>query len=193
MIFYQRLVEYPGVVDFDKWSIIAGMKCGLDMVRARPVAFALLVTVMLTLGCAAPAQGPNFTDNSSGGQNRWDKAVAEFTQAINTDPLFALAYNLRGLDYYYKGEYDGAIAYYTKAIELNPNLALTYYNRGLAYNSKGEYDRATADYTKAIEIDPKYSQAYNQRALIYYKMGQYDKFNDDIKKSQELMQPKKAP
>jgi tetratricopeptide (TPR) repeat protein len=193
VVAYHCPVEYPDVADFDKWSIITGMKWGLDMVRVRPAICALLVTVMLTLGCASPAPKPGLTDNSSGGHKLWEKAVAEITQALNMTPASAFAYNLRGLGYYYKGEYDKAIADYTSAIELDSKFASAYYNRGLAYNSKVEYDRAIADFTKAIEIDPKYTQAYNQRAFIYYKEGQYDKFNDDVRKSQELMQQNKVP
>jgi tetratricopeptide (TPR) repeat protein len=193
MISCQGLIEYPGVVDYYRWSIIAGMKCGLDTCIVGSVICALLATVMLPLGCATPTQGPNLIDNSTGGQNHWDKAVAELSVAINMDPVFALAYTNRGFTYYYKGEYDQAISDYTKAIELDPRLALAYNNRGLVYGCKGEYDKAIADYTKAIELDPKYANAYHNRAFIYYNMGYYDKFQDDYKKGQELIRPKATP
>jgi tetratricopeptide (TPR) repeat protein len=182
-----------GVVDFDNWSIIKGMKSGLHMGIVRPVIGALLVAVVSALGCAGPAQGPTILDNSSGWQNKWDKAVAEVTSFINREPKFALAYNNRGFTYYYGGEYDKAIADYNKAIELDPRLALAYNNRGLAYHGKQEYGQAIADYTRAIEIDPAYAQAYQNRASTYYKLGQLDKFADDYKKCQELSELKRTP
>ena len=190
MISYQGPAGYPGVVDLYKWPIIADMKCGLDMSIVRPVICALLAAVMLALGCAAPAQEPGSTGNGGGVQNHWDKAVAELSAAINMDQVFALAYHLRGLTYYYQGEYDKAIVEYTKAIELDPRFATCYFNRGLIYDRLGEYDKAIADYTRVIEIDPGYAQAYNHRSLVYYDTGQYDKFKDDIKRWQELMRPK---
>ena len=159
----------------------------------RPVICVLLTAVMLALGCATPAQEPGFTDNGGGVQNHWDKAVAELSAAINMDQVVAFTYYLRGLSYYYGGEYDKAIAEYTKAIELDPGFALAYYNRGLIYDRQGEYDRAIADYTVAIEMDPGYTQPYYKRALIYYNMRQYDKFEDDIKKAQDLIRLKSTP
>ena len=193
MICYQGLVEYPCVIDFYKWFIIAGMKCGLDMDIVRPVVCVLLAAVMLALSCASPAQEPGFTDNISGGRSHWDKAVAEVTRAINIDPAFALAFNLSGLSYYYKGEYDRAIVNYDRAIELDPNLSLAYFNRGLVYDRQDEYDKAIADYTRVIELDPGYAQAYQHRALIYYNIGRQDKFQDDFNKAQELLRVKVTP
>jgi tetratricopeptide (TPR) repeat protein len=53
----------------------------------------------------------------------YDRAIADFTQAIALKPDFALAYSNRGNAYANKGEYDRAIADYTQAIKLNPNVA----------------------------------------------------------------------
>jgi tetratricopeptide (TPR) repeat protein len=95
-----------------------------------------------------------------------DKAIADYTRAIEIDPKYAKAYNNRGFSWYNKGDYDKAIADYTKAIEINQNYAKAYNNRGFSWYNKGDYDRAIVDYTKAIEIEPKDPTAYNRLAWL---------------------------
>jgi len=90
-----------------------------------------------------------------------DRAIADFTQAIQLNPKYAVAYNDRGLAYDKKGDTDRAIADYTKAIQLDPKYAVAYNNRGNAYYTKGDTDRAIADFTEAIQLDPKLAVAYN--------------------------------
>ena len=53
-------------------------------------------------------------------QEEYDKAIADYDQAIRLDPKYAMAYNNRGHAWYAKEEYDKAIADYDKAIELDP-------------------------------------------------------------------------
>jgi len=67
---------------------------------------------------------------------------------------FVVAYNIRGIAYWQKGDNDRAIADFDKAIELDPKDANPYYNRGLAYLKKGEHDRAITDLRKALTLDP---------------------------------------
>ncbi len=61
-----------------------------------------------------------------------DKAIADFTKAIEKNPRFAEAYYFRGLVYYDKGQYDKAISDFTKAIEINARGAEAYSKRGIA-------------------------------------------------------------
>ncbi|GHU21241.1 hypothetical protein FACS1894172_08980 [Spirochaetia bacterium] len=105
----------------------------------------------------------------------YDRAIAEFTEAIRINPQYANAYNWRGWAYYDKGEYDRAIADYTQAIRIDPQDANAYNWRGWVYDDKGEYDRAIADYTQAIRIDPQDTSAYYNRGLAYYNKGDYDR------------------
>ena len=90
-----------------------------------------------------------------GEKGDYDKAIADYTEAIRLDPKFATAYYGRGVAYGEKGDYDKAIADYTEAIRLDPKLAEAYCSRGIAYANKGDYDKAIADYTEAIRLDPK--------------------------------------
>ena len=49
-----------------------------------------------------------------------DRAIQDYTKAIELNPKYALAYRNRGFSWKEKGEYDRAIQDCTKAIELDP-------------------------------------------------------------------------
>ena len=87
-------------------------------------------------------------------KQEYDKAIANYTDAIRLDPYLAEAYNNRGGAYYIKEDYGKAIADYTETIRLNPNNAKMYVNRGLAYCKEGEYYKTIADFTEAIRPKP---------------------------------------
>ena len=57
-------------------------------------------------------------------KEEYDKAIAEFSRAIELDPNYAEAYYKRGVAYLRKDKYDEAIADLTKAIELDPRIAM---------------------------------------------------------------------
>ena len=105
----------------------------------------------------------------------YDRAIADYTQAIRLDPNDANAYSYRAIAYNYKGDYDRAIADCTQTIRLDPNNTPAYYERGYAYNRKGDYDRAIADFTQAIRLYSNYANAYNNRGLAYSRKGDYDR------------------
>ena len=96
----------------------------------------------------------------------YDKAISDFTRALEINPKDEAAYYNRGIAYVGKGQYYQAIADYSKAIEINPKLDKAYYHRGNAYVEKAEYDRAIRDYDKAIEINPRDAEAYNNLAWL---------------------------
>ena len=131
-----------------------------------------------------------------GGANRKkaepDKAIADYTKAIEIDPKFVFAYNERGVVHRNKGEFDRSIADFTKAIEIDPRSGLAYLGRGISHRSKGEHDKAIVDHTKAIELAPSPSAiAYIERGIAYRAKGQFDLAIADHTKAVELA-PKSA-
>ncbi|MEK9149008.1 MAG: tetratricopeptide repeat protein, partial [Candidatus Desantisbacteria bacterium] len=76
-------------------------------------------------------------------------ALADYDQAINLNPNYALAYYNRGNAKSALKDYPGALADYDQAINLNPNYALAYYNRGNAKSALKDYPGALADYDQA--------------------------------------------
>ncbi len=97
--------------------------------------------------------------------NDIDRAIADYTKDIESNPNDATAYTNRGVAYGRKGAFDRAIADFTKAIALDPNDATAYTSRGSAYYEKAEFDRAVADFNKAIEINPKFAPPLLQPGL----------------------------
>ncbi len=85
-------------------------------------------------------------------KGQYDKAISDYSKAIEINPRDAEACYNRGNAYQINGQYDQAISDYNKAIEINPRYAKAYNNRGYAYYEKGEYDRACSDYQKACEL-----------------------------------------
>jgi tetratricopeptide (TPR) repeat protein len=113
----------------------------------------------------------SFAYINSGDANKnkgeWDKAIAEYTEALRINPNNAAAYVNRGFAYISKGMYDRAIEDYNAALRIDPNHADSYNNRGWSYRNKGDYDRAIADYTQAIRLDPTNVNAYGNRGAVY--------------------------
>jgi tetratricopeptide (TPR) repeat protein len=116
---------------------------------------------------------------SSAQRGAFDRAIADYTQALRLDPDNADAYLERGDAYANIGDPDKAIADYTAALRIDPNFAAAYVSRGLAYGDKGMHDRAIEDYTAALRIDPNLAVTYNNRGLAYYKKGMNDRAIED--------------
>jgi tetratricopeptide (TPR) repeat protein len=96
----------------------------------------------------------------------YDRAIADFNQAIRLDPEYAKAYNGRGATYFRKGDYDRAMSDYDRAIRLDPKYAVTYVNRGYVHEKKRDYRRAIADYDQALKLDPNNAFARVNRERV---------------------------
>jgi tetratricopeptide (TPR) repeat protein len=120
-----------------------------------------------------------------------DKAIADYTKAIDLDIRDAEAYYNRGAAFYKNGDVDKAIADWTKAIDLNPKHAYVYNSRGYAFAGKGDFDKAIEDWTKAIELNPRDAEPYYNRGLALSAKHDFDKALLDIS-SAIAINPQKA-
>jgi tetratricopeptide (TPR) repeat protein len=77
----------------------------------------------------------------------YDKAIVEYTKAIQLMPRISLAYDLRGDAYVEAKRYDEAIRDYSTAIGLDPKDSKLYNKRGDAYCHVDCYAEAFNDYT----------------------------------------------
>ena len=100
----------------------------------------------------------------------YDRAIADYNQAIKLNAKFAIAYNNRGVAYDKNGEYDRAIPDYDQAIKLNPS-AEGYFNRGNAQLGKAHYDRAIDDYNQAIKLKADFAAAFDNRCWARAVVG----------------------
>ena len=89
-----------------------------------------------------------------------DKALASFSNAVESDPNSAAAYTARAKIYAARKDNDHAIADYTKAIAIQPANLGAYRDRASAYRANNNFTAAVADYTKVIELDPSNAFAY---------------------------------
>jgi tetratricopeptide (TPR) repeat protein len=104
-------------------------------------------------------------------QGLYDKALADFSQAIVLDPNVAESYYNRGVVYRMTDRDDKAVADYTKAIALQPDFADAYNNRSSAYGKAGRQDEAIADASKAIGLQSDFVEAYENRGAAYTRRG----------------------
>jgi tetratricopeptide (TPR) repeat protein len=126
------------------------------------------------------------------------QAISDFDKAIEINPEYAEAFNLRGASKFNIEDYAGAIEDYSRSIEISirrlgvarvtisdntgkaiesekPSrisnvLATPYYNRALAKVATGDYEGAIEDYSKALENNSDLVSVYYNRAVLKYKL-----------------------
>ena len=96
----------------------------------------------------------------------YDRAIADYDEAIRLDPKYDPAFNNRGAAYLAKGGHDRAIADLNEAIRLDPRDSGQYLNRGLANLYSGSLPKALADLNQSIELNPKSAYAALWRDVV---------------------------
>jgi tetratricopeptide (TPR) repeat protein len=119
-----------------------------------------------------------------------DRAIADYSEAINLAAKDATGDYNRGYAWYARGDRDRAIADYNEAIKLDPRNATAYYNRGNAWYAKADYDRAITDYDEAIKLDPD-AATYHNRGNAWDTKGEHDRAIADYSEAIKL-DPKHA-
>ena len=128
----------------------------------RGILCILAFSLLLVCGCADRAKQAFDSGVSAFQKGDYDRAIADYTEAIRLDPKHAKAYNNRALAYDAKGDFDKAIADLTEAIKADPNYAQAHRNRGVVYGEKGDRDKMIADFTEAIRLDPELCRGLSQ-------------------------------
>lgn len=104
----------------------------------------------------------------------YERAVADYGNAIRLNPDNVAAHYNRGNSYLDLGNWDQAIDSYDRAIEINPTMPQFHSNRASAWLRKAEYGRAAEGYSNAIRVDPKEHRLYSNRGYAYFAMGLFD-------------------
>ncbi|MBM4002917.1 MAG: tetratricopeptide repeat protein [Planctomycetes bacterium] len=89
-----------------------------------------------------------------------DKAVAEYSTAVELDPSNAVAHCKLGLAKL-ESDWEGAVRAFDEAIRCNAQYADAYYHRGIAYRNNGSpwWFQALADLRRAIQLNPEHANA----------------------------------
>ena len=119
----------------------------------------------------------------------YDRAIAEYNEAIKIEPTYAEAYARRASAYFFNKEwnYDRSMADYAQAIKLNPYNASYYLWHANIHRGMGYYDnRVIADYTQVIKLRPTDYHIYELRGECYVYKGDYDKAIEDYTEALRL-------
>lgn len=140
------------------------------------LAFALLVACT-TPGAAQTGQAIGRIDKGDewADQGKYDKAVAEYSEAIRLDPDSARAFNNRGFARYKLGEHAEAVEDFGEALRLRPKYVQALNNRGNAHLALRRFDAAVTDFTAALEVNPLEAAALLGRGSAYRSLNQYRK------------------
>ena len=84
-----------------------------------------------------------------------DKALADFSKAIELDPKLRDGLVNRGVVYEKLGQWDKALDHYSKAIELDPNRELAWSNRGVDLREAGPTGQGARRLLQSHRIGPK--------------------------------------
>jgi len=118
----------------------------------------LIIALLVMTGCGLGVSDYNdavLDGVSHLNTNKPEKALEDFTRAIQIDPTKADGYLGRANTLQTLGQYEASLQDYDKAIDIDPKLANAYVNRGSTYSHLGKYKKAIADYEKALALDPK--------------------------------------
>jgi TolB-like protein/Flp pilus assembly protein TadD len=121
-------------------------------------------------------------------------ALRMFSQAIEIDPNYALAYagiaDCCSFLYLYAGSNphhcEQADAASRKAIELNPECAEAHASRGVALSLTGKYAKAEVAFEAAIRLGPRLFEPYYFHARVAFVQGKLEKAIELYEKAYEV-------
>ncbi|MGA1864334.1 MAG: tetratricopeptide repeat protein [bacterium] len=144
--------------------------------------FTWIICGMFILGCAStspPKRGDDFLTRykeyqslgrigqASLNKGEYEKAIDQYSKAIEISPFEVSNYYYRGLAWYKNGNIDKAIADFDRVIMLDARWRSAYIYRGLCRMEGGEYRKALKDYKIALNRDSKDPVIHNNLAWLY--------------------------
>jgi tetratricopeptide (TPR) repeat protein len=115
-------------------------------------------------------------------------AISNLNIAININPKYAEAYNIRGYAKEFLGDTYGAISDYSKAIDFEVHdikKSIYYASRGSSKSKLNDLRGAFSDYSKSIDIAPHWG-IYSNRGSIQERLGDFIGALSDYTKCLEI-------
>jgi tetratricopeptide (TPR) repeat protein len=119
-------------------------------------------------------------------ENRYQESEEYFTQVLEGEPGFRMAWESRGAARLRLERTESAIEDFTKAIELAPDKSRPYHMRGLALERRGAWEEAISDFDRAISLDREYVAAYHSRSLLRLRRGEEALAEEDLQTFKHL-------
>src|SRR5262245_54765001 len=106
-------------------------------------------------------------------QFKHEDAVAQFKQALERDPNFAVARINLALAYYYLNDSRAAVEEARAGVKLAPDNPNAHYALAAALRNEKLYDEALAEFNKVLSIDPRDSATNIQIGQLHAQKQQY--------------------
>ena len=142
--------------------------------------------------------------------DNYNKALADYTKVLDSDPSYVLAYQGRGNLFYRHGDWDLATQEYNKALNCQEDilkkvgevgLGEVYNSRGRNYLAAGKLEEAISDFTKAVQyyrngvvneevgLSKNVTNALAHRTVAAWESGRWE---DTIRFADETIQVKES-
>ena len=86
---------------------------------------------------------------------QYDRAIAEFELALETNADHPLAYLGIALALMHQQRYEASLEAFDHTLALDDSLAVAYADRGILHDRMGRHDLALLDYRRALALDPR--------------------------------------
>ena len=96
----------------------------------------------------------------------YERAIADFSEALKNQPGNALALRGRADAYFEAREFNQSIEDYDRTISRMPNDPTLFQDRARVYVAMGKFERAIVDYSEAIRILPISAPALRERCYV---------------------------
>ncbi len=103
--------------------------------------------------------------------SEYDKAVKDFSKAIDYDPQNVKAYNNRGISFRMLRQYDRALLDFDTALEMQPYQPETFHLQALTYFDLNDFTRAIENCQKTLNIKPDFEPAKHLKRIILSKLA----------------------
>lgn len=114
------------------------------------------------------------------------EAIAAFSEAIEANPISAIAYRQRGLAYYDAGRIHDAISDYTQAIKLHPKDFAAHYGRAIARLALKNYTGALSDIEVALRVNGEHAAGQRLRGTLCRKLDDIPEAIASFKRAAQL-------
>jgi tetratricopeptide (TPR) repeat protein len=117
---------------------------------------------------------------------QYDRAIAEYSKALDIAPKAYFALVNRGRAYSYLGRTSEAEKDLAEAVRIDPKGADALFHYGVLLFNKNNYSDAIETFDRLIEINPKYPDGIYYRGVCYSRKENYKDAMGDLIKAIEL-------